>query len=520
MLRFESALQRYEVAMECTRSVTWSWLLMALVLVGSCNDGGPTGEAALTVTVGDPPVNVTEVGYELECNDGAFSIEGDLEVVDERHPPIWETILSVPVGLCEITLIASDDRGNTVCTGNEMDVTIREGRATKVHVTLTCRTGGTPTGSIEIDGNFEVIPINVCPVIQILKPIPQFIPEGENTATVQLRVEDRDGDPIATTLTADRGSIRIDDPDAVDATYTCPVFGNENAHTITATATDGDPNCLFTEKATIECPADVGTGGVGGGAGGVGGMPGSGGVGGAGGAVGTGGTGGSVCILEGGAVFAGPVTNRPCGETQCGEMEVCVGGSCKPAALVFLSSSTSSAALEGPRGADRICAELARAEGLGGYWFSWTSDTCTSPYKRFEKSTVPYRMVDGTQIAGSWDLLANPVESFVPLDASLNLMENGFSPASEQVCEGSTNAVEGCFAWTNTDTSGHVAAIGNNNGCLGLTTANSMFGPSAVGDIHSPFTSWTNGKTLTCGTDNARIYCFEQPERDPDPMAP
>ena len=81
----------------------------------------------------------------------------------------------------------------------------------------------------------------------------------------------------------------------------------------------------------------------------------------------------------------------------------CVDGVSKASALVFLSSTKSDAALGGPRGADQTCVDLARAAGLGGYWFSWTSDACTSPSQRFEQSTLPYRMVDGTEISPSWE---------------------------------------------------------------------------------------------------------------------
>jgi hypothetical protein len=118
---------------------------------------------------------------------------------------------------------------------------------------------------------------------------------------------------------------------------------------------------------------------------------------------GMGGTGGGICIPDGGAQWAGEAMDRVCGEVSCGEMEVCVDGACEPAALVFVSSTVSDAALGGPRGADRTCTDLAEAAGLGGYWFSWTSDSCTSPSQRFEKSTLPYRMADGTEISPSWD---------------------------------------------------------------------------------------------------------------------
>ncbi|MGB8329519.1 MAG: hypothetical protein WCE62_05280, partial [Polyangiales bacterium] len=234
---------------------------------------------------------------------------------------------------------------------------------------------------------------------------------------------------------------------------------------------------------------------------------------------GTGGTGGAVCVPDGGAQWAGPATNRPCGEVLCGAMEVCVDGVCEESALVFVSSTKSDAALGGPRGADMTCADLAADAGLGGYWFSWTSDPCTSPFKRFDKSTVPYRMLDGTQISTSWDRMTMdpPPSGQGYINSPINIDETGAVPATPQECGSSTNPPQGCFVWTNTNVQGRVAAVGNNNGCLGLTTDNSAFAPSTAGKITSVSRGWSDGAFWNCGIDNLRLYCFEQPNANPDP---
>ena len=256
----------------------------------------------------------------------------------------------------------------------------------------------------------------------------------------------------------------------------------------------------------------AGTGGMAG-AGGAGGMAG---VGGMGGMAGTGGTGGSVCIPDGGAVYAGEAVSRPCG---CGAMEVCVEGACQPSAMVFLSSTRSDAALGGPRGADATCAELAEAAGLGGYWFSWTSDPCTSPFKRFEKSTLPYRLYDGTEVSSSWARLTSnpPPPGQGYLTNQITITEDGETPATPQECISSVNPPIGCFTWTNTNVEGKVDAIANNNGCLGLTTNDSRFAPSTAGKITSVAQGWTDGVFWNCGIDNLRLYCFEQSQADPIP---
>lgn len=238
---------------------------------------------------------------------------------------------------------------------------------------------------------------------------------------------------------------------------------------------------------------------------------------------GTGGTGGGACIPDGGAQWAGDVVSRPCEEVSCGAMEVCVDGTCTPSALTFVSSSWSNAALEGPRGADRTCAALAEEAGLGGYWFSWTSDPCTSPSKRFERSELAYRLIDGTQIASSWDRLTNLPPQAPPIESPIDLDEYGDPPVivdgdmpTANVCVASPLTVPpGCFVWTNTKIDGTVDAVANNNGCVGLTSGDSSDATSTVGQTTTIFTAWTDGSFRTCGSDGGRLYCFEQSVADP-----
>jgi hypothetical protein len=269
----------------------------------------------------------------------------------------------------------------------------------------------------------------------------------------------------------------------------------------------------------------AGTGGMGGmgGTGGMGGMAGTGGTGGTGGMAGTGGTGGQggtgggVCVPDGGAPWAGPAMNRPCGEATCGERQVCVDQVCVESSLVFVSTTQSDAALGGPRGADQTCADLAEAAGLGGFWFSWTSDRCTSPFKRFEKSTVPYRMIDGSEISSSWlRMTMNPPPPGMGyLDSAIDIDEFGDLIDPANLCSGpGVDPAPGCFVWTNTTVDGHVHI---NNGCLGLTTNNSIFAVSTLGKITSVSGGWTNGKFFTCAIDTPRIYCFEQSTAEPIP---
>lgn len=238
-----------------------------------------------------------------------------------------------------------------------------------------------------------------------------------------------------------------------------------------------------------------------------------------------GGTGGGECIPDGGAQYAGVAMNRICGEVTCAEMEVCVNEVCTPSAMVFVSSSWSTADLNGPRGGDRTCADLAEEAGLGGYWMSWTSDPCTSPSKRFERSTLPYRLIDGVEIASSWLRLTNrpPDESHIenPIDLDeygdfpVSVDEDTGLPTGERCIDTPLVDPYGCFIWTNTKIDGTVQALMNNNGCRGFTSDDSMDAPSAAGLPHSVFRAWTDGQDRTCGQDGGRLYCFEQSVADP-----
>ena len=97
----------------------------------------------------------------------------------------------------------------------------------------------------------------------------------------------------------------------------------------------------------------------------------------------------------------------------------------------------------------------------------------------------------------------------------IDLDEYGDTPATPQQCNtGGSNPPQGCFVWTNTTTDGERH---QNNGCLGLTTNDSMFAKPTVGKITSVSRGWTDGSNFTCGIDNLRLYCFEQSTADPIP---
>ena len=532
------------------------WLFGALVFAACTADTSTTGDLSLELELSDG-TQIDEVSYSVTGN-GIEPITGSINTSSPGSTASVE-IYGIPQGMgYVIDMTATSTDGETTCSGTAFfNVFVQQ--VTEVAVMLHCKPPQ-DLGGVRVNGKF-----NFCTELIKVVVAPLQTSVGHQIDVYAIAA-DLEGDDIEYRWTGTGGSFA--DPSAPQTTYTCEELGDQ---TITITVSDDgfeycncdwtvDVTCVESGGGTGGTGGQGGTGGVGGtagaggsggsagtggsggaggtggqggtggvggtaGAGGTGGVGGSGGTGGSGGAGGvggqggTGGSGGSACIPDGGAQWAGPAMNRPCGTSSCGEMEVCVDGVCEASALVFVSSTKSDAALGGPRGADMTCASLAQAVGLGGYWMSWTSDPCTSPFQRFEKSTLPYRMLDGTQVSASWDRLTMdpPPSGEGYADASINIDEAGEVPATSLECRSSSNPPQGCFVWTNTNVEGRVAALANNNGCLGLTTNDSAFAPSTAGKITSVSRGWTDGAFWNCGIDNLRLYCFEQSVADPIP---
>ena len=525
--------------MTCFPRMRWlaGWLLAAFMFAGCAGDTSTeSGDLRIELELANG-VEIDEVTYSITGND-MDAMVGTINTSAPGATASFEVYGLAPGDGYEVMLRAVSTDGATTCSGTAPFAVVA-GVSTEVAVMLNC-VPGEELGGVRVNGKF-----NFCSELTKVVVSPLQTSVG-NQIDVLAEARDAEGDEISYLWTGTGGT--FEDDMAAITKYTCEQVGEQ---TITITVSDdGFDFCDCNWTVDIKCVDGSGGGGSGGaagaggeggmggmagaggtagsggeggmggmaGAGGEGGMAGAGGEGGMGGMAGsggTGGTGGSVCIPDGGAQFAGEALNRPCG---CDAMEVCVDGGCVPSGMVFLSSTRSDAALGGPRGADATCADLAASAGLGGYWFSWTSDPCTSPFKRFEKSTLPYRMIDGTEIASSWDRMTSkpPPSGMGYLFTPITTDENGDVPATPLECVSSVNPEQGCFVWTNTNVEGRVDAVANNNGCLGLTTNNSAFAPSTAGKITSVGQGWTDGVFWNCGIDNLRLYCFEQSEADPD----
>jgi hypothetical protein len=164
---------------------------------------------------------------------------------------------------------------------------------------------------------------------------------------------------------------------------------------------------------------------------------------------------------------------------------------------VFVSSATSTGDLGGPAGADILCRDLASSAGLGGDWKAWISSAASSPSTRFVRSTVPYRLVDGTPVAASWDALVSGTLAH-PIDRD----EHGLLTLNAEV-------------WTSTKLDGKVEIGGfaatpmGPDGCAGFTSAAHGAPYAAVGISNRTDFGWSDYYPQFCDRQ-ARIYCVEQ----------
>lgn len=222
-------------------------LLLAISLLGCAGEeGAPASVNGIDLQVIVDSSAVVSVEFELTCDSG-FTLSGELNVVEDRVPPVWATIMDVPVGDCTITLVASDSEGVALCTGSR-DVTVVADTTTKVDMVLLCMIDGEDLlGNVEIGATFENVDGNRCPRLHSLNAVPDDIPQGGSSA-VSVLASDADGDSLSTALTATSGSFA--DASAPSTTYTCGASGTQ---TILVSVSDGDEACDKTKSVQVEC---------------------------------------------------------------------------------------------------------------------------------------------------------------------------------------------------------------------------------------------------------------------------
>lgn len=176
----------------------------------------------------------------------------------------------------------------------------------------------------------------------------------------------------------------------------------------------------------------------------------------------------------------------PCGRQA--SRTLCVANACVPTRRVFVSSAAFTADLGGPLGADAQCQNLAKGAQLGGKWKAWISSSTSSPSTRFTKSTVAYRLLNGTLVARDWSELTSGA-----LSHGIDRDENGTLTPNAEV-------------WTGTTTAGTSAG----DGCFGFTSASDEGPPVTQGTTAHKNGKWTDVYLQHCDRTNPRIYCFEQ----------
>ena len=222
--------------------------VLAITFAGCAGDAaapGPANRIDLRVVVVGSS-EVASVEFQLSCDSG-FTLSGELNVVEDRMPPVWATIMDVPAGDCTVTLIAYDEAGLALCTGSR-DVTVVPGTTTKVDILLMCMEGGLDElGNVDIDATFETVDGNRCPRLHTLNAVPDEILRG-GSSEVSVLASDEDGDELTTALTATSGFFA--DASAPSTTYSC---GASGAQTIRVLVSDGDPSCDKTKSFVVTC---------------------------------------------------------------------------------------------------------------------------------------------------------------------------------------------------------------------------------------------------------------------------
>ena len=222
-----------------------AFAVMAVGCAGETAGPSETGSVNVNLIVGN--TDVTAVAFEVECDSG-ITLNGNFNVVDDRDPPVWATIMDLPVGICTVTLIAQDSTGATLCTASE-NVEVLENETVKVDLVLACTVDAEEAlGNIDIDATFEIIDGNLCPRLHFLNAVPINVPSSGSEVTVL--VSDGDGDALTTALTATGGSFA--DAAAQSTTYTCD--GAAGGQTISVTVTDGDTACDKSKSFDVVCP--------------------------------------------------------------------------------------------------------------------------------------------------------------------------------------------------------------------------------------------------------------------------
>jgi cysteine-rich repeat protein len=275
--------------------------LLCIGLSAACAPEGATGSTEIQLTIGNafgpqdgaPAFEAERVDYRITCAgttpgsfpippsgaggdyayDDSVDISGAFEIVDERNPLVWQTIMDLPPGECTASLSVYRN-GQITCLGSHT-FTVPEDDTTTVNITLFCDLSiDLPDGTGDTDGEFQFDIGNECPKLFDLTAHPYVIPDGETSTLVQVVARDLDGtcgdncdpqsctdanppvctpgpDPgLTTTLSALVGT--FDDPNGALTTYHCdPAFPGPIE--ICVVVSDGDLDCDKSACIAVDC---------------------------------------------------------------------------------------------------------------------------------------------------------------------------------------------------------------------------------------------------------------------------
>jgi len=168
--------------------------------------------------------------------------------------------------------------------------------------------------------------------------------------------------------------------------------------------------------------------------------------------------------------------------------------------------------------ADAVCQTLATGAGLSGEYKAWISgrvDGGSGPFQhgvvdRFAQSAIPYRLVDGTQVADDWADLTDG-----SLDHAIDVTESGATLSGESRVW--TNTRSNGTAWDNSrncapGTGPDIPGVASwSCGAPSWTPGDCQFESGKYGQATATDSSWTGGESSNVACTNAfHLYCVQQ----------
>ncbi len=166
-----------------------------------------------------------------------------------------------------------------------------------------------------------------------------------------------------------------------------------------------------------------------------------------------------------------------------------------PYRRVFVTSHPYAPNFGGVAGGDAICNTVATGAGLGGIWAAWLSDSTSSATSRLEHASVPYQLLDGTEIAMNWaQLTSGHLENLIDKDEHKALQTTPPYVYTGTNSDGTTASGLTCNDWNYDD-----------------SDCNSPVYYGAAGDMDVATLQWSYAVQSGCCGAGQLLYCVEQP---------